>query len=511
MLIEQGVLEPQNGGWVSTDAARRRLDPGLCPRRDRCPDRPPLHRRAGRAAPLLRRRPQLLAGAVEVEEEVIASLVRTRSRLRQRRLRRSPGCASSPSSTRSRETSPTRRSLALSAATSTGRSREWIQDVAPDRSAETVELAAYHYGRHSTTARPTPSVLQRAFESLLAASELGVRPRGVRGSAVTARSRGRARRRRPSSEPTVLSLRSPGSTTLRRRSSTTPSERSTSLQTQLSARIAELRSDVLGWRSRACWSPVAGTRRSRQRTPPSPRLPACPSHLSSRVRSPAAPRSRCCNSGPRPSRYAREAIEVALRVGDSFAEVNARINLLTQLSTSGVAPNPDETAQIVDEAATAGEYEEAYRGPHQLHLERSGFLPLDHIERTSMPRVAAGSRTFRRRSRSARTSMSPSPSGSCSRELGGTKRARPPRVARCGMAATTQTRVPDRLRSARTPPWSKRVMPCARAIGREPGSVNQHQLGSIGGGFHSRPPQVVWARSTLRRWAGKCEAGCEPW
>ena len=48
---------------------------------------------------------------------------------------------------------------------------EWIQDVAPDRSVETVELAAYHYGQALAYGEDDPAVSRRAFELLLAASE----------------------------------------------------------------------------------------------------------------------------------------------------------------------------------------------------------------------------------------------------------------------------------------------------------------------------------------------------
>src|SRR2546429_542444 len=48
---------------------------------------------------------------------------------------------------------------------------EWIQDVAPDRSAETVELAAYHYGQAVAYGEDDPALSGRAYELLLAASE----------------------------------------------------------------------------------------------------------------------------------------------------------------------------------------------------------------------------------------------------------------------------------------------------------------------------------------------------
>jgi len=77
--------------------------------------------------------------------------------------------------------------------------------------------------------------------------------------------------------------------------------------------------------------------------------------------------------------HAREAIGVARRVGDSFAELNATINLFTQESVRGIAP-PDDIGSIVDAAAQAGEYEEGYRAIINFIWSASGYLPVDRIE-----------------------------------------------------------------------------------------------------------------------------------
>jgi hypothetical protein len=79
--------------------------------------------------------------------------------------------------------------------------------------------------------------------------------------------------------------------------------------------------------------------------------------------------------------HASEAIAVARRVGDSFAELNATINLSTQQATRGIAPDPDEIASIVDAAVEAGEYEEGYRAIVNFVWSGSGYLPIDEIER----------------------------------------------------------------------------------------------------------------------------------
>ena len=78
--------------------------------------------------------------------------------------------------------------------------------------------------------------------------------------------------------------------------------------------------------------------------------------------------------------HAQEAIEVARRVGDSFAELNAMINLFTQEATEGVAPDLAEIGSIVESAAEAGEYEEGYRAIINLLWSASGYSPVGRIE-----------------------------------------------------------------------------------------------------------------------------------
>jgi tetratricopeptide (TPR) repeat protein len=79
--------------------------------------------------------------------------------------------------------------------------------------------------------------------------------------------------------------------------------------------------------------------------------------------------------------HASEAIAVARRVGDTFAELNATINLSTQQATRGIAPDPDEIAAIVVAASEAREYEEGYRAIVNFVWSGSGYLPIDEIER----------------------------------------------------------------------------------------------------------------------------------
>ena len=82
--------------------------------------------------------------------------------------------------------------------------------------------------------------------------------------------------------------------------------------------------------------------------------------------------------------HAKEAIAVAKRVGDSFAEVNARINLFTELATRGHAPDPEEVIEIVNQAIEAGVHEEAYRAIVNFIWSAHGYVSLAEIERVNV-------------------------------------------------------------------------------------------------------------------------------
>ncbi len=158
-------------------------------------------------------------------------------------------------------------------------------------------------------------------------------------------------------------------------------ERLDAVESLLGSDEAELRSDALGWRSRVCWlsgrwdealssangavAALAGLPESRQLA----RALARQSQIEML-------KQRSESVG-----HAREAIAVARRVGDSFAEVNARVNIFTQEAVHGIAPDPDDIGSIVEAAAEAGEYEEAYRAIVNFIWSATGYLSIDSIER----------------------------------------------------------------------------------------------------------------------------------
>ena len=78
--------------------------------------------------------------------------------------------------------------------------------------------------------------------------------------------------------------------------------------------------------------------------------------------------------------YAREALEVARRVNDKFAEANARINLFTASAAEGVPPDPEDVLAIVGVAAEASDYEDAYRALVNVIWSGPGYLSRAAIE-----------------------------------------------------------------------------------------------------------------------------------
>jgi len=376
MLIEEGALERQNGGWVSTERLSDVSIPDsihgvIAARIDRLEAS---SRDALRRCSVVGR--SFWPAAVEVEEGVIAALVRSglvsdsvdssmagmREFAFKHALTRDVVYATLPR--------PERRELHR-------RVGEWIQDIAPDRSAETVELAAYHYGQAVAYGEDDPAVSGRAYELLLAASEAAY----GRGAFEAARMQ----------VERALELPVDG-----RRLAAADLElarldmveglfdsalgRLDTVDGLLGPGDAELRSDALGLRSRVCWLSGRWDEALSSANAAVAALEGLPE--SRQLARSLARQSQVEMLKQRPESvdHAREAIAVARRVGDSFAELNATINMVTQLATRGVAPSPDEIRSVVEAAAEAGEYEEGYRAIINFIWSASGYLPVDRIE-----------------------------------------------------------------------------------------------------------------------------------
>lgn len=157
-------------------------------------------------------------------------------------------------------------------------------------------------------------------------------------------------------------------------------ERLDVLEGLLGPNDAELRSEALGWRSRICWltgrwdealSSSNAAVAALAGLPESPQLARALARRS---------QLEMLKHHPDAVDHAIEAIAVARRVGDSFAEINAGINLFTEQATLGVAPDAGELLAIVAAAAEAGVYEEAYRAIVNFIWSAVGYLPIDRIE-----------------------------------------------------------------------------------------------------------------------------------
>jgi tetratricopeptide (TPR) repeat protein len=153
---------------------------------------------------------------------------------------------------------------------------------------------------------------------------------------------------------------------------------------------AAQRSDALGLRSRVCWlsgrwdealSSANAAVAALAGLPESPQLARALARQS---------QVEMLKQRHESVEHAREAIAVGRRVGDSFAELNAMINLFTHQAAAGIPPDLDEIGSIVERAAGAGEFEEGYRGLINLLWAASGYHPVDQIELA----VAQGRRTL---------------------------------------------------------------------------------------------------------------------
>ena len=378
MLIDEGVLERRNGGWASTERLADVSIPdsvhGVIAARIDLLDA--AARDALRRCSVVGR--NFWPAAVDVDEQLIDSLRRTglvsdapesamggmREFAFKHALTRDVVYSTLPR--------PERRDLHRRVA-------EWIQDAARDRGVEAAELAAFHYGQALAYGEDDPAVSQQAFEALLTASEAAF------GRADFEAARTQLERalelvdddRRPTAQ---LALARLDYTEGRFESALGALNL---LKAQLKSDHPELRSDVLGWHSRTSWmsghwdnalSSANAAVSALDGLPESPQLARALARLS---------QIEMLKNRLESINHAQEAIAVAGRVGDAFAEVNARINLFTEQASRGTGPDPNDVLDIVDRAIDAGVYEEAWRAIINFIWSGHGYLPLDEIERVA--------------------------------------------------------------------------------------------------------------------------------
>jgi len=145
------------------------------------------------------------------------------------------------------------------------------------------------------------------------------------------------------------------------------------------AALPSLEADVLSWLTRASW--IAGRWDDAMSVateaveildglPESPELARALARRS---------QMEMLRGLPTVEEHSVEAIEVARRVGDRFAEANARINLSTSRVMRGQEPDEAETLDIIDSSVAAGAYDQAFR-PVVNYLWSAGpYVPVDRL------------------------------------------------------------------------------------------------------------------------------------
>ncbi|HET6173849.1 MAG TPA: adenylate/guanylate cyclase domain-containing protein [Gaiellales bacterium] len=260
---------------------------------------------------------------------------------------------------------------------------EWIQRVAPDRGAETAELAAYHYGEAIAYGEDDPAVVGRAYAVLLSAGESAMH----RGAFVAARTQfehaetlaadpgQRASALLPLAELDVTEARWQDAI-----------DRLTIAEQLAEAGNPRMLSAVLALRSRLFWMTGRWDEALESANGAVSTLAGLPE--SAQLARALARRSQIemLKNRHEAIEHSLEAIAVADRVGDVFSNVNARINLFTARASEGEGPDADEILGIVEAAASVGAHEEAYRAIVNFLWSALGFVSVDRIESV----IAAG-------------------------------------------------------------------------------------------------------------------------
>ncbi len=375
MLIEERALEPQNGGWVATGRLSEIRIPdsvhGVIAARIDLLDASA--RNALRRCSVVGR--VFWPLAVDVDEELIAPLSRrglvsprpqsVMAGLREfafkHALTRDVAYSSLPRAER--------RDLHRRVA-------EWVQRVAPGRDVETAELAAYHYRQAISYGEGDPAVIRRGHALLLAAGESAMH----RGAFVAAREQfEHACGLIVEDEQRAAALLSLGELDALEARWESALERLETAE-KLSEGNPARRSAALGWRSRVCWMTGRWAEALDAATGAVSALEGLPE--SEQLARALARRSQLemLRNRPVAVEHSLEAIAVADRVGDLFANVNARINLFTARASEGTGPDADEVLEIIEAAASVGAHEEVYRGIVNFAWSSPGFFPVERIE-----------------------------------------------------------------------------------------------------------------------------------
>ena len=236
---------------------------------------------------------------------------------------------------------------------------EWIEHVGAGRSGETAEIAAYHFVEAITYGDDDPAVAARAFELLLDAGEAAIAGAAIssaaglfeRAAGLAPDDRGRCRALialarcdmgEPDYDRAVAHLHA-----------------ANGLATALGDRLLE--ADVLGWLTRISWLSGRWEDAIRYANAGIEALSGLPE--SPTLAGALARRSQLemLRGDPAAEPHAEEAIAVAQRSGNPYAEVNGRINLFTARAARGQRPDRAEVMGLLATAVEAGLWDEAYR------------------------------------------------------------------------------------------------------------------------------------------------------
>ena len=250
---------------------------------------------------------------------------------------------------------------------------EWIQAIARDRGVEAAELAAFHYGQALAYGEDDPDVRRRAFESLLTASD-------------AAFSRADFDAAKAQIERALELADDDG-----RSAAQLALARLEYTEGHWDAALAELAlidtadpkllSDVLAWRSRAQWltgrwdesfTSASAAVAALDGLPESPQLARALARLS---------QIEMLKHRDESIGHAEEAIALA-RAGRRFVRGGECPDQPVHRAVdAGQAPDADDLIEIVERAAEAGVYEEAYRAIVNFLWSAPGYIPLGEIER----------------------------------------------------------------------------------------------------------------------------------
>ena len=254
----------------------------------------------------------------------------------------------------------------------------WLEQTAAERESEVTELVAHHYRRAVENGDERPETRRLAAEHLLQAGEVAL----ARAALPSARASIEAGLSLVDDEV----LRARLELVLGQVSGLDRGGNAVELLRHAAARVApleqpELLAEIQSWLSRMLWY-------DGRMTEATDAANAAIEALAGRPEGAALARARARRSqllmlsnDPEAERSAELAVATARRVGDSFAEVNAAVNLATVRSYESYGAGAHLLLEARDLASEAGIYEEFVRAVINYIWTAWTDLPLDELER----------------------------------------------------------------------------------------------------------------------------------